>query len=459
VELGASAPLVEALDALDITKPFEAQRISWEHLRHTERDVALIAEAGSGKTLSYLLPLIDRMIEEERKHQQEQRLHIVVPTHDLQAQVIRVASDLTAGTSLVVVSADDAPAARTASIVVGTASTSAAILCDDRKRSGSSGSSGGKRRAGAATTGKGSGKRGKEKETTTAPSTAARHPLPVRLCVVFDEADFMLAGVKPTGGKGKGAVPPAQRILDSLRRSSKRKADRRGASRGVSGPAEPPKEASAETPLPPPAPPPAPLPRVVFVSATVPGAGSSSVGAYLDSRFPQLSWLRSVGAHRPVASLDFSVETLEGSEGRGAALVRLCKARSGRTLVFANSASRAEEALKVLQRAGLGDKCAPFHPSVPLQSRERALRDFTASPTAILVCSGLGARGIDLPDVDLVVEYQLAPNIVEHVHRVGRTARAGKNGRAVSLVVEGSKNEAALVAELERCRKGGWKYV
>ena len=59
----------------------------------------------------------------------------------------------------------------------------------------------------------------------------------------------------------------------------------------------------------------------------------------------------------------------------------------------------------------------------------------------------------------LVVEFQTAPNVVEHVHRVGRTARAGREGRAVSLVSASSENEQALVREVERCRKGGWKYL
>ena len=77
----------------------------------------------------------------------------------------------------------------------------------------------------------------------------------------------------------------------------------------------------------------------------------------------------------------------------------------------------------------------------------------------MLVCSGLAARGIDLPDVRLVIEYQTAPNLVEHVHRIGRTARAGREGRAVSLVNAASDNERDLVGEIERCRKGGWKYM
>ena len=100
-----------------------------------------------------------------------------------------------------------------------------------------------------------------------------------------------------------------------------------------------------------------------------------------------------------------------------------------------------------------------FHPDVPAADREAALARFRASADGLLVCSGLASRGIDVPDVRLVIEYQMAPNIVEHVHRVGRTARAGREGTAVSLVSADSANEAALVKEVQRCTRGGWKYL
>ena len=129
-------------------------------------------------------------------------------------------------------------------------------------------------------------------------------------------------------------------------------------------------------------------------------------------------------------------------------------------MIFANSAPRADGALKVLQRAGLVPSDAfAFHPAVQLEKREQVLRRFATAADGILVCSGLGARGIDLPNVELVIEYQMAPNIIEHVHRVGRTARAGREGRAITLVNGASENEAAIVKEVQRCRQGGWKYV
>ena len=61
--------------------------------------------------------------------------------------------------------------------------------------------------------------------------------------------------------------------------------------------------------------------------------------------------------------------------------------------------------------------------------------------------------------VELVVEYQMAPNLVEYLHRVGRTARGGRAGRAISLFNTGSDNENKLVKEVKRCVEGGWKYM
>ena len=123
--------------------------------------------------------------------------------------------------------------------------------------------------------------------------------------------------------------------------------------------------------------------------------------------------------------------------------------------------SRADEAHRLLsseENAPSGDLYV-LHPQVAPDEREATLARFAKSQDGILVCSGLAARGIDLPDIELVVEYQMAPNLVEHVHRLGRTARAGREGRAVSLVSESSANEAELRKEIERARKGGWKYL
>ena len=89
--------------------------------------------------------------------------------------------------------------------------------------------------------------------------------------------------------------------------------------------------------------------------------------------------------------------------------------------------------------------------------RDRAR--FEADELGVLVCSGLAGRGLDLREVGSVLQYQLAPHVVEYMHRIGRTARAGRGGHAVSLVSAASAAEQRLVAEVERCERGSWKFL
>ena len=59
----------------------------------------------------------------------------------------------------------------------------------------------------------------------------------------------------------------------------------------------------------------------------------------------------------------------------------------------------------------------------------------------------------------MVVQYTLATNMVEYMHRVGRTARAGRAGHAINLVNRDSAAEQTLIAEVQRCERGAWKFV
>jgi ATP-dependent RNA helicase DDX51/DBP6 len=74
--------------------------------------------------------------------------------------------------------------------------------------------------------------------------------------------------------------------------------------------------------------------------------------------------------------------------------------------------------------------------TTPTHIRRKTLRAFStpSSPIRLLVASDLVARGIDLPNLDHVINYDLPPSVAGYVHRVGRTARAGRSGCAWTLV-------------------------
>jgi ATP-dependent RNA helicase MSS116, mitochondrial len=76
-------------------------------------------------------------------------------------------------------------------------------------------------------------------------------------------------------------------------------------------------------------------------------------------------------------------------------------------------------------------QCWSIHSHMSNGSRERASQSFNESPNGILFSSDVSARGLDYPDVDMVLQYGLASSRALHLHRQGRTARAGKRGRSV----------------------------
>jgi len=82
----------------------------------------------------------------------------------------------------------------------------------------------------------------------------------------------------------------------------------------------------------------------------------------------------------------------------------------------------------------LGYTTIALHGQLSQAQRLGALSGFKAGETRILVATDVASRGLDIPSVDLVVNYDIPKNSKDYIHRVGRTARAGRSGRAVTLV-------------------------
>ncbi len=114
-------------------------------------------------------------------------------------------------------------------------------------------------------------------------------------------------------------------------------------------------------------------------------------------------------------------------------------------LVFTRTKHGANRLEQQLEGAGI--RAAAIHGNKSQAARVRALEDFKAGRIAALVATEVASRGLDIKELPQVVNYEL-PNVPEdYVHRIGRTARAGSTGRAVSLV---SPDEAGLLRDIER---------
>jgi len=115
------------------------------------------------------------------------------------------------------------------------------------------------------------------------------------------------------------------------------------------------------------------------------------------------------------------------------------------TLVFSRTKHGANKIVKVLNKSGF--RADAIHGNKSQASRQRSLRDFKDGKVHILVATDIAARGIDVDDLALVVNYDL-PNIPEtYVHRIGRTGRAAASGIALSFC---SGEERAFLRDIEK---------
>lgn len=111
-----------------------------------------------------------------------------------------------------------------------------------------------------------------------------------------------------------------------------------------------------------------------------------------------------------------------------------------RVIIFCGSKQKVKELNITLKRKGYNVEA--MHSDLEQKQRDEVMLGFKAGRIDILVATDIVARGIDINDITLVINYDVPRDAEDYVHRIGRTARAGRNGRAVTLV--GEKDRYAL---------------
>ncbi|MFV4955800.1 DEAD/DEAH box helicase [Lactobacillus delbrueckii] len=115
-------------------------------------------------------------------------------------------------------------------------------------------------------------------------------------------------------------------------------------------------------------------------------------------------------------------------------------------LVFANTKQMVDELADYLTKQGL--KVAKIHGGITERERKRTLREVRAGQYQYVVASDLAARGIDLPGVNLVINYEIPKDLEFIIHRIGRTGRNGLPGHAVTLVREEEMNRVGALEHM-----------
>lgn len=123
-------------------------------------------------------------------------------------------------------------------------------------------------------------------------------------------------------------------------------------------------------------------------------------------------------------------------------------------IIFANYRNVVEQLADELAERNFGG-VAVIHGSKNQEARERAIKSFRAKESSVLIATDVAARGIDVPHVSMVVNFQMSNKFEEYIHRIGRTGRAGQQGESFTFIDDGdSETFQGLKKFLSR---GGYK--
>jgi ATP-independent RNA helicase DbpA len=158
---------------------------------------------------------------------------------------------------------------------------------------------------------------------------------------------------------------------------------------------------------------------------------------------PVMIKVESIPDSRQLKQLIFAVE----NEQRIAAVARILgHYRPESTLIFCNTIKDCQEVAEALNRRGFS--ALAIHGDLEQPERDQALARFANKSVSLLVATDVAARGIDIKELAAVINYELPRDPEVHIHRIGRTGRAGEQGLALSLA---SATENRRAAAIEAC--------
>uniref|UniRef100_A0A8C5BUR9 RNA helicase n=1 Tax=Gadus morhua TaxID=8049 RepID=A0A8C5BUR9_GADMO len=181
--------------------------------------------------------------------------------------------------------------------------------------------------------------------------------------------------------------------------------------------------------------------QTVMFTATMPAAVERLARSYL--RRPAVVYIGSAG--KPHERVEQKVLLMGEGEKRKKLLEVLNRGFEPPIIIFVNQKKGCDVLAKSLEKMGFN--ACTLHGGKGQEQREFALSNLKAGAKDILVATDVAGRGIDIHDVSMVLNYDMAKNIEDYIHRIGRTGRAGKSGMAMTFL---TKDDAQVFYDLKQ---------
>ncbi|MFA6992921.1 MAG: DEAD/DEAH box helicase [Candidatus Gracilibacteria bacterium] len=133
-------------------------------------------------------------------------------------------------------------------------------------------------------------------------------------------------------------------------------------------------------------------------------------------------------------------------DGKQGVLKKLLDEHHGSILIFSRTKHGAKKIAQGIKM--MGHAAAEIHSNRSLGQRKEALEGFKKGKYKVLVATDIAARGIDVQNIELVINYDLPDNPDDYVHRIGRTARAGREGKAISLATPEQRRDVQIIERI-----------
>ncbi len=179
--------------------------------------------------------------------------------------------------------------------------------------------------------------------------------------------------------------------------------------------------------------------QMALFSATV----SKPVQELISTLFSSAEVIRTRGSHKTVSTLKTDNRIIRDGKRLPVLAKILSKSIEGGTLIFTNTREQCDKLSLELEE--LGHAHVIYRGEMDKVERRKNLKLFRDSEVRILISTDLASRGLDVEHIGLVINYHLPKEIENYIHRVGRTARAGREGLVINFVTE---RDRALLANI-----------
>ncbi len=182
-----------------------------------------------------------------------------------------------------------------------------------------------------------------------------------------------------------------------------------------------------------------------FITATLP----VEVETYITEKFAEVKFSRIASdvSHDPQSKVETYNVKVEPEEKPTVVKMFFEKQAKGRGIIFTNQQNQAEDLFKYISEKIPKLKMKLLHGNLEIKERESAIRAFVEKKVQILVATDIAARGIDIPDLEWVVNFGLPKTGIYYLHRCGRVGRGGRRGIVYNLVAHHDAKMIAMINE------------